>query len=102
MSASEFAVEILGGPSVFKGRAAPTSTEVRARIKQGLPYRSLESLRASLLQALRKSWIQWPLAVPFNAIGMHVPLFLTAKSNFPARCLGRSCTTRILKPEVSS
>ena len=46
MTASEYVIEVLGGPSVFKGRAVPTSTELRERIRQGLPYRSLEfSLR---------------------------------------------------------
>ena len=34
MTASEYVVEVLGGPSVFKGRSVPTSTELRARIKQ--------------------------------------------------------------------
>ncbi|PYQ74491.1 MAG: hypothetical protein DMG04_10255 [Acidobacteria bacterium] len=36
MTASEYVVEVLGGSSVFKGRAVPTSTELRERIKQGL------------------------------------------------------------------
>ena len=48
MTASEYVVEVLGGPSVFKGRSVPTSTELRARIKQGLPYCSLESVRERL------------------------------------------------------
>ena len=48
MTASEYVVEVLGGPSVFKGRAVPTSTELRERIKQGLPFRSLESVRERL------------------------------------------------------
>jgi putative toxin-antitoxin system antitoxin component (TIGR02293 family) len=41
---TEYVVDVLGGRSVFKGRAAPTSIGLRARIKQGLPYRSLESV----------------------------------------------------------
>jgi hypothetical protein len=35
MTASEYVVDILGGPSVFKGRAVPSSTELRERIRQG-------------------------------------------------------------------
>ena len=48
MTASEYVVDVLGGPSVFKGRTVPTSTELRERIRQGLPYRSLESVRERL------------------------------------------------------
>ena len=48
MNASEYVVEVLGGPSVFRGRALPTPTELRDRIKQGLPFRSLESVRERL------------------------------------------------------
>src|SRR5215213_4365623 len=48
MTASEYVIEVLGGPSVFRGRALPTSTELRDRIKQGLPFRSLESVRERL------------------------------------------------------
>jgi putative toxin-antitoxin system antitoxin component (TIGR02293 family) len=48
MTATEYLVDVLGGASVFKGRAVPTSAEVRERIKKGLPYRSLESVRERL------------------------------------------------------
>jgi putative toxin-antitoxin system antitoxin component (TIGR02293 family) len=48
MTTTEYVIEVLGGSRVFKGRQAPTSSEVRERIKQGLPYRSLESLRHRL------------------------------------------------------
>src|SRR2546428_1783269 len=48
MTAAEYVVDVLGGASVFKGRTAPTSTELRKRIKLGLPYRSLESVRERL------------------------------------------------------
>lgn len=48
MTASEYLVEVLGGPSVFKGHSEPTPVEFRERIKRGLPYRSLESLRERL------------------------------------------------------
>jgi putative toxin-antitoxin system antitoxin component (TIGR02293 family) len=48
MTTTEYVIEILGGSSVFKGREVPTSDEVRERIKQGLPYRSFESLQERL------------------------------------------------------
>jgi len=48
MTATEYVVDVLGGASVFKGRTVPTSTELRERIKHGLPYRSLESVRERL------------------------------------------------------
>ncbi len=48
MATSNVVVEVLGGASVFKGRSAPTSMELRERIRQGLPYRSLESVRERL------------------------------------------------------
>jgi len=44
MTATEYVIEILGGPTVFKGRAVLTSTELRARIKQGLPDRSQDNV----------------------------------------------------------
>src|SRR5438105_10437365 len=62
MTAREYVVEVLGGPSVFKGRAVPTSTELRERIKQGLPFRSLESVRERLR-----------LSVPEAAAVLHMP-----------------------------
>ena len=62
MTASEYVVEVLGGPSVFKGQAVPTSTELRERIRRGLPYRSLESLRERLR-----------LSVPEAADILHMP-----------------------------
>ena len=48
MTAMEYVVEALGGTSVFRGAALPTSDEMRERIKRGLPYRSLESVRERL------------------------------------------------------
>jgi putative toxin-antitoxin system antitoxin component (TIGR02293 family) len=48
MTAAEYVIDVLGGASVFKGRTVPTSTELRERIKRGLPYRSLESVRERL------------------------------------------------------
>ncbi len=48
MTATEYVVDVLGGASVFKGPVVPTSTELRERIRRGLPYRSLESVRERL------------------------------------------------------
>jgi putative toxin-antitoxin system antitoxin component (TIGR02293 family) len=62
MTASEYVIEVLGGASVFRGRAVPTSTELRERIRQGLPYRSFESLRERL-----------GLSVPEAADVLHMP-----------------------------
>ena len=62
MTATEYVVDVLGGPSVFKSREIPTSVEVRARIKQGLPYRSLETVRERL-----------GLSVPDTATVLHMP-----------------------------
>jgi putative toxin-antitoxin system antitoxin component (TIGR02293 family) len=62
MTATEYVVDVLGGASVFKGRTVPTSTELRERIKRGLPYRSLESVRERLR-----------LSVPEAASVLHMP-----------------------------
>ena len=80
MTATEYVVDVLGGPSVFHGRAVPTSTELRARITQGLPYRSLESVRARLR-----------LSVPEAATVLHMP----------ARTLARRRQARKLHPDES-
>jgi putative toxin-antitoxin system antitoxin component (TIGR02293 family) len=68
---------VLGGPSVFKGRDVPTANEVRARIKEGLPFRSLESLRERL-----------GLSVPETADVLHMP----------ARTMARRRLARKLDP----
>lgn len=62
MTAAEYLIDVLGGPSVFKGRALPTSAELRERIKKGLPYRSLESVRERL-----------QLSVPEAGSVLHMP-----------------------------
>jgi putative toxin-antitoxin system antitoxin component (TIGR02293 family) len=80
MTASEYVVEVLGGPSVFKGRALPTLTELRERIKHGLPYRSLESVRERLR-----------LSAPEAATVLHMP----------ARTLARRRQARRLDPDES-
>jgi len=80
MTAREYVVEVLGGPSVFKGRALPTSTELRERINQGLPYRSPESVRERLR-----------LSAPDAADVLHMP----------ARTLARRRQARKLDPDES-
>ena len=62
MTATEYVLKVLGGTTVFKGRTVPTSTELRQRIKRGLPYRSLESVRERL-----------GLSVPETARVLHMP-----------------------------
>jgi putative toxin-antitoxin system antitoxin component (TIGR02293 family) len=80
MTASEYVVEVLGGPSVFKGRTVPTSTELRERIRQGLPYRSLESVRERLR-----------LSAPEAADVLHMP----------TRTMARRRQARKLDPDES-
>ena len=48
MAATEYVVDVLGGARVFRGRTVPTSTQMRDRIKAGLPYSALESVRERL------------------------------------------------------
>jgi putative toxin-antitoxin system antitoxin component (TIGR02293 family) len=48
MTATEYVVDVLGGARVFRGHALPTSSEMRDRIKHGLPFSSLESVRERL------------------------------------------------------
>jgi putative toxin-antitoxin system antitoxin component (TIGR02293 family) len=62
MTATEYVVEVLGGSTVFKGRARPTASELRERIKEGLPFRSLDSVRERL-----------HLSVPEAASVLHMP-----------------------------
>ena len=48
MTATEYVIDVLGGSRVFRGRALPTSSEMRDRIKDGLPFSALESVRERL------------------------------------------------------
>jgi putative toxin-antitoxin system antitoxin component (TIGR02293 family) len=80
MTATEYVVDVLGGSGVFKGREIPTSTELRARINKGLPYRSLESVRERLR-----------LTVSEAATVLHMP----------ARTLARRRQARRLDPDES-
>ena len=63
MTAAEYVIDVLGGPKVFKGRTLPNATELRDRVRTGLPYQSLESIRERL-----------NLSLPEAAIVLHVPL----------------------------
>jgi putative toxin-antitoxin system antitoxin component (TIGR02293 family) len=55
VTADEYVVHVLGGPSVFKARAVPTLAELRERIRQGLPYRSLKSVSQRLQLSEREA-----------------------------------------------
>jgi putative toxin-antitoxin system antitoxin component (TIGR02293 family) len=44
----EYVLDVLGGRKALKVREAPTSTEMRDCIKEGLPFSALESVRARL------------------------------------------------------
>jgi putative toxin-antitoxin system antitoxin component (TIGR02293 family) len=68
MTATEYVIEALGGPKVFKGQTAPTATELRDRVRTGLPYQSLESIRERL-----------KLSLPEAAVVLHVPLRTLAR-----------------------
>jgi putative toxin-antitoxin system antitoxin component (TIGR02293 family) len=68
VTAAEYVMEVLGGVQVFKGEAIPSSAELRARIKRGLPYRALESVRKRL-----------GLSVPETATVLHMPLRTLAR-----------------------
>jgi putative toxin-antitoxin system antitoxin component (TIGR02293 family) len=62
MTATEYVVEVLGGPKLFRSRALPTSSQMRDRIKAGLPFSSLESVRERLR-----------LSVPETASVLQIP-----------------------------
>ena len=68
MTAAEYVMEVLGGVQVFKGEAVPSAAELRARIKRGLPYRALESVRERL-----------GLSVLETATVLHMPLRTLAR-----------------------
>lgn len=68
MTATEYVIDVLGGTKVFKGRTLPNPTELRIRVRTGLPYQSLESIRGRL-----------GLSLPEAAILLHVPLRTLAR-----------------------
>jgi putative toxin-antitoxin system antitoxin component (TIGR02293 family) len=74
MTATEYVIDVLGGPKVFKGRTLPNATELRDRVRTGLPYQSLESVRERL-----------NLSLPEAAIVLHVPLRTLARRRHARR-----------------
>jgi putative toxin-antitoxin system antitoxin component (TIGR02293 family) len=68
MTSTEYVVDVLGGLKVFKGAAIPSAAELRDRIKTGLPYQSLESVRERLR-----------LTMPEAATLLHLPLRTLAR-----------------------
>jgi putative toxin-antitoxin system antitoxin component (TIGR02293 family) len=68
VTAAEYVIEVLGGPKVFKGRALPSAAELRDRVRIGLPYQSLESVRERL-----------NISLPEAAVVLHVPLRTLAR-----------------------
>ena len=80
MTAAEYVIEALGGAAIFKGGIVPRPAELREQIEQGLPYRSLESVRERLQ--------------------LTVPEFASVL-NMPARTLARRKQARKLDPDES-
>jgi putative toxin-antitoxin system antitoxin component (TIGR02293 family) len=48
MTETECVMDLLGGRKVFNGRGPSTTMQLRERVRAGLPYRSLESIRVRL------------------------------------------------------
>lgn len=74
MTATEYLIAVLGGPKVFRGRAVPTPAALRDRVRTGLPYQSLESVRERL-----------NLSLPEAAMVLHVPLRTLARRRLRRR-----------------
>jgi putative toxin-antitoxin system antitoxin component (TIGR02293 family) len=74
MTATTSVTRALGGQRVFKGRGTPTATELRDRVRAGLPYESLESIRERLR-----------LTLPEIAVLLHVPLRTLARRRHGGR-----------------
>ena len=68
MTHSDYIVDVLGGSKVFRGRGHPSSAELRARIRLGLPYSALESVRQRL-----------QLTLPEIATLLHTPMRTLAR-----------------------
>jgi len=65
---SEYVANLLGGPRSGAGRAEPSARDVRDRIRQGLPYRSLDLVRERL-----------HLSLPEAAAVLRVPIRTLAR-----------------------
>jgi putative toxin-antitoxin system antitoxin component (TIGR02293 family) len=85
MTDSDYLVDVLGGTKVFKGSGATTSAGLRHRVKLGLPYRSLESVRDRL-----------GLSVPEAASVLQVPLRTLARRR-QARRLAAAESDRLFR-----
>ena len=48
LTQADYILEVLGGETVFRGSRRPDPVDLRTRIKSGLPYKSLESVRRRL------------------------------------------------------
>lgn len=68
MTTADTVAGVLGGAKVFKGAARPSAAEIRDRIKTGLPYQSLQSVREQL-----------QLSMPETAALLGVPLRTLAR-----------------------
>lgn len=69
MTHTDYVVDVLGGSkALFRGRSHPSSAELRARIRVGLPYSSLESVRRRL-----------QLTLPETATLLHTPVRTLAR-----------------------
>lgn len=68
MTPSEYVARVLGGAKVFRPRRSPDPSQLRRRIRAGLPYAALDELR----QRLR-------LSLPETARVLDVPLRTLAR-----------------------
>lgn len=68
MTQGEYLVDVLGGSKVFSRWASPGPVELRARIRTGLPYRSLECVQRRL-----------QVTLPEAAAILHTPMRTLAR-----------------------
>src|SRR5262245_27941546 len=68
MTTAEYLLDVLGGRRVFRGRTAPSKVDLRDRVRTGLPYDALESVRGRL-----------HLSLPEIAVVLNVPLRTLAR-----------------------
>jgi putative toxin-antitoxin system antitoxin component (TIGR02293 family) len=68
MTQADYMLDVLGGGTVFRGPRRTDPAELRTRIKSGLPYASLESVRRRL-----------QLTLPETATILHTPMRTLAR-----------------------
>ena len=68
MTQADYLLDVLGGEKVFRGRKRSDPAELRTRIKSGLPYQALESVRRRLR-----------LTLPEAAAILHTPMRTLAR-----------------------